>query len=539
MAGKYLYAFLLLAALNARAQDAGKPVLIKQDNKAQLQVNGKPFIILGGELGNSSASSNAYMQQIWPKLAAMNLNTVLAPVYWELLEPEEGKFDFTLVDSLVINARKYNIKVVPLWFGTWKNSMSCYVPAWVKKAPHRFMRTLDDKGRSMEILSAFHPAILEADKKAFGALMNHIKKIDSKQQTVIMVQVENEVGMLTLPRERITAADSLYRSHVPAVLTNYLQKNGQLLMPELKALWQQHGAKTNGTWEELFGISLATEEIFQAWHYAAFVNEVAAAGKRMYDIPMYVNAALFKPTQKPGDYPSAGPLPQVMDIWKAAAPSVDVLAPDFYNPDTKYWCDLYTRGDNPLFIPEIRLDSSCAAKVFYVLGHHKAIGFSPFSIENATPQQASALGKSYELLQQLMPLLSISDNREGVLFHKPDIQQQLKMGDYIITAKHDCTLGWSKSAPEAVWPATGALIVQIAKDEFLVAGTGVVCTFASASNGQVVNIESVDEGRFLNGQWKPGRRLNGDEDHQGRHLRIPEVQWDIQRIKLYNSPVRN
>ncbi|BAV08891.1 Beta-galactosidase GanA [Filimonas lacunae] len=538
MKRRYAYSLLLLwLPFCVKAQQGGMPALVKNGNEVQLQVHGKPFIILGGELGNSSSSSHAYMQKVWPRLKAMQLNTVLAPVYWELLEPEEGKFDFTLVDSLIINARKNHIKVVPLWFGTWKNSMSCYVPAWVKKDHKRFGRTLDKNGKSVEILSAFGANILEADKKAFAALLKHIKQIDAQAHTVIMVQVENEVGMLSTARETTPTANKLYQQEVPAALLAYLQQHKTELVPELQQLWKQQGYATQGNWETVFGKSDATEELFQAWYYAWFVNEVAAAGKAAYPLPMYVNAALMKSGQRPGDYPAAGPLPQVMDIWQAAAPAIDILAPDFYNPDTQYWCDLFTRRNNPLFIPEMRLDITCAAKVFYALGHYKGLGFSPFSIENANEQQATYLQNSYHLLQQLTPLITATAQKEGVLFDRKNTQQELVMGKYRITCKHDYTLGWSPGAKDSLWPVTGAIILQTAPDEFWIAGMGVVCTFANADASVVTNIESVEEGVFSNGKWIAGRRLNGDEDHQGRHIRIPGGEWSIQKVKLYNSPV--
>lgn len=535
MCRKYVYGLLLLLSLNAAAQQSGMPRLIKSGGEAQLQVNGKPFIILGGELGNSSASANAYMQKVWPRLEAMQLNTVLVPVYWELLEPEEGKFDFALVDSLILNARKHHLKVVPLWFGTWKNSMSCYVPAWVKKDAKRFQRTLGSNGRSVEILSAFNADILEADKKAFAALMKHIKQMDARAQTVIMVQVENEIGMLSLAREATPEANRLYQAEVPATLMAYLQQHKENLVPELKQLWQQQGFVAHGNWEAVFGKGYATEELFQAWYYARYTQEVAAAGKAVYALPMYVNAALIKNGQKPGEYPAAGPLPQVMDIWQAAAPTIDVLSPDFYNPDTQYWCDLFTRRNNPLFIPEIRLDMSCAAKVFYTLGHYKAFGFSPFSIENASPQTAAALRNSYDILAQLTPAIVAGGQKDGVLLDKKEPQQQLVMGNYRLTFKHDHTLSWSSGAKDSIWPVTGAMVIQTAADEFLIAGTGVVCTFAAVNEALTTNIERVDEGRFKNGKWVAGRRLNGDEDHQGRHVSIPAGDWNIQLVKLYTT----
>ena len=157
-----------------------KPEIIKgKQGGYQLKVNGKPFLILGGELGNSATSDQEEMKYIWPKLHELHLNTVLAPVYWELLEPVEGKFDFSSVDAMINQARESNLHMIFLWFGTWKNSMSCYTPEWIKKDYQRFPRTVDKAGKPSEIVSAFSENALNSDVKAFTALLNHLKSIDT------------------------------------------------------------------------------------------------------------------------------------------------------------------------------------------------------------------------------------------------------------------------------------------------------------------------------------------------------------------------
>jgi len=513
------------------------PRLVKKNTTTQLYVDEKPFLILGGETGNSSASSMDYMRPYWSKFQSMHLNTVLAPVYWELMEPEEGRFDFSLTDSLLSNASAHRLKLVLLWFGTWKNSMSCYTPLWIKKNTAKFTRTQDKNNRSMEIISAFSTTALEADKKAFAALMRHLKETDL-QHTVIMVQVENEIGMLSTAREISATANTYFNAQVPAELIAWLLKNKNNLSPELYEKWKQQQFVTKGNWAQLFGEGLATEEIFQAWYYAKFANSVAAAGKTVYPVPMYVNAALNRPGVKPGDYPSAGPLPQVMDMWRAAAPAIDIFSPDFYNPDTKYWCDLYTRNGNPLFIPEMRLEPSCAAKVFYVIGHYGAIGFSPFSIEDAAGLSETSLSKSYAVLQQLSPFILNQrfSAMEGILSDKVNRTDTIQMNDYVLTVSHDYTLGWSPLAKDSIWPVSGCTIIQTGKDDFMVAGTGIVITFASAAKQMVANIASADEVRYENGVEIKGRRMNGDQDHQGRHIRIPVGEWGIQKVSVYQSP---
>ena len=327
------------------------PHLQKKGDATQLIVHGKPFLILGGELGNSSASSMEYMAPIWPKLKAMHLNTALAPVYWELIEPEEGQFDFSLVDQLITEARQHDLKLVLLWFATWKNSMSSHVPAWVKKDQERFPRAKDDTGRSQEILTPFNDENLKADLRAFASLMKHLKDFDNRENTVVMVQVENEIGMLPSARDYHPLANAAFESPVPTGLVRYMQEHKAILAPELLNAWQKNGSKTSGTWEALFGKGLHTDEFFMAWYFSKFTNQIVEAGKAVYPLPMFVNAALNRPGRLPGSgYPSAGPLPHVMDIWKAAGPSIDFLSPDFYNPQLRHWNDLYTRQGNPLLL---------------------------------------------------------------------------------------------------------------------------------------------------------------------------------------------
>ncbi|MCX2473045.1 DUF5597 domain-containing protein [Pedobacter sp. MC2016-05] len=529
-----LFTLLTSSTLSLFAQ----PYLKQQGDIKQLYVRDKPYLILGGELGNSSSSNTDYMKPIWRKVKSLNANTILAPVYWELIEPEEGKFNFDLVNDLIANARKNDLKLIFLWFGAWKNSMSCYAPVWVKKDQKRFPRATDKNGIGQEILSPFSDNSLNADIKAFEALTSFIKKIDSSDQTVIMIQVENEIGMLPDARDHSILANAAFKKPIPVKLADYLKKNKNNLIPEFSAAWTKNGSKTIGNWEDVFGKNLATEEIFMAWNYADFINKLTRAGKAKYNLPMYLNAALnYKKEAKPGEYPSAGPLPHIMDIWKAGAPSIDMFSPDFYNPDFKYWNDLYVRGENTLFIPEIRFEQGVGAKAFYAIGHYNSMGFSPFSIENGDEKMNADIGSAYKLLDQLSPLILQHQGKKtinGILFDKANSKQEIRLGDYIFLFSHDLNLGWSGKAKDENWPITGGLIIQLAPDEFIIAGTGIVATFKPLKDNFRAGIAQIDEGVFENGKWIPGLRLNGDQNHQGRHLRIAEGDYSIQKIKLYS-----
>ncbi|MBK7257736.1 MAG: beta-galactosidase, partial [Ignavibacteriae bacterium] len=323
---------------SAGAQDVTAiPHLQKQGAATQLIVGGKPFLMLGGELGNSSASDLKYMSAVWPRLKAMHLNTVLMPVYWELIEPEEGVFDFTLVDGLIAQARANDITIVVLWFGTWKNSMSCYAPLWAKTAQKRFPRARTSDGRAVEIMTPFSKDNRDADARAFAAFMKHLRAVDGTTHTVVMIQVENEIGMIPEARDHSPEADRAFAQQVPPELLAFMQKHKAALTDELQKAWAGGGGRGAGTWEDVFGKGPATDEIFMAWHFGRYTDAVAQAGKAEYPLPMYVNAALIRPNYKPGQYPSAGPLPHLMDVWKAAAPQIDFLAPDIYFPNFAEW----------------------------------------------------------------------------------------------------------------------------------------------------------------------------------------------------------
>jgi beta-galactosidase GanA len=534
------YLVLLSAAFNFNVcccQDQ-IPFLQEKGNTTQLIVDGIPFIILGGELGNSSATTMEYMKPIWSKLKVMHLNTILMPVYWELIESEEGKFDFSLLEKLITEARKNELRIIFLWFASWKNSMSSHAPAWVKLNQEIFPRIKDNNNRSHEILTPLSENNLQADLKAFKALMGFIKKFDGKNHTVIMVQVENEIGMLPVARDYSSFTNEFFNRDVPAELINYLKLNKSMLVPELLEIWRNNGFKTSGNWEEIFGKGVYTDEIFMAWYYSSFTNKIVEAGKKIYPIPMYVNAALNRPNTEPGTgYPSGGPLPHLMDVWKAGGPSIDFLAPDIYFPDFKHWTDLYTRQGDLLFIPEHRFDNTAAAKSLFAFGHYEALGFAPFSIESTDKPENEPIGKAYNLVSQLEPIIFNNqglDKIEGVLLDKKNRDTIINLGGYELTVVHDFTFPWSAGAKEDEWPLAGGIIIQTGENEFYVAGTGIIVTFKPLNDKSLIaGILKAEEGTFENNNWVITRHLNGDQTHQGRHVRIPSGEFSIQRFSLY------
>jgi Domain of unknown function (DUF5597)/Beta-galactosidase len=510
------------------------PHLKKQGNATQLIVHGKPFLLLAGETGNSSASSVKYMDWIWPKVVKMHLNALVVPVYWELIEPQEGKFDFTLVDSIIYSARRYNMKLVFLWFGTWKNSMSCYVPMWVKTDEQRFPRAREKDGRAEEILTAFNETNRNTDANAFAELMKHIRLIDQKEQTVVMVQVENEIGMIPDARDYCGAANKSFDSPVPEEFINYLKKNKNNLTPKLYELWGKNGFKTSGSWETIFGKSLQTDEIFMAWNFAKYTNYVAAAGKKEYPLPMYVNAALIRPGYKPGQYPSGGPLPHLMNIWKEAAPDIDFLAPDIYFLNFDEWLGKFDNYGNPIFIPEAQ-NSQSIVNAFFAIAQHNVMGYSPFSIESLEDPSGNQVSNGYEVLKELTPLILDNQGKgtmAGVSLDSASQTTQIKLGDYIFYIHH--LYSWKYAAhTEGEHPRFGGMIIMVSPNEFYVAGKGLIVFFGTGEKNTIAGIGSIEEGNFDNGKWVPGRILNGDQSNQGRQVILPGDIFSIQKVKLY------
>ena len=561
---KFALAFAALIAGRCYGQAAsGVPHLQKQGTATQLIVDGAPFLAVTGELGNNTATSLENMQPIWSKLVAGNLNCVLAAVHWAQMEPAEGHYEFALVDGLIQEARRNNLKLVFLWFGSWKNGLSSYVPYWVKQDYKRFPRIQIKGGKALELLSTFGDATRDADARAYRALMRHIKEVDGQRHTVVMMQVENEVGVLRDSRDRSAPANRAFAGPVPRELMSYLQQHKDTLIPELREVWAANGSKTSGTWEEVFGpgkpdsvdmpiqttsppmspeehdrswrqLHWPVDEIFMAWNYARFVGKVIEEGKAEYNIPMYVNAWLQQPNHAwPGSYPSGGPLPQVHDIWRAGAPAADVLAPDLYLEYFDEVSERFTRNGNPLFIPET---SANAANVMSAFGKYNAIAFSPFGIERSVGPDTE-LAAAYRVISQLAPAIAAQQGKgtiTAVRMNRGDAPLNVKLGDYTL----DLTYIGAGRVPIAPEPATAgqprppqgppavqaaAILIAAGPNEFYFgAGAGglKIGFTANTPGPRIVGLGDVQEGKFVDGKWRVVRQLGGDDTGQGEILSL-------------------
>ncbi|MCX6905165.1 MAG: DUF5597 domain-containing protein [Verrucomicrobia bacterium] len=533
---------LWIAQHNVLAADFSLPCLEKSGAATRLIVDGQPFIMLSGELHNSTSSSLEYLKPIWPKLDALNLNSVIASISWELVEPEEGKFDFALVDGIIEAARQHQQRLVFIWFATWKNGDGAYTPAWVKTNWTRFPRCQHRPGVNTTQLTALAEENVKADAKAFAAVMRHIRQVDGRRRTVVMMQVENESGVMPVSRDHSPLAEEAFAKPVPAELMKYLVAHKDTLIPDLKEIWARTNFRESGTWTEVFGESengksltrvetvnpsapspqpsapmgereknnrsmgnAAADEVFQAWFIGRYVGRVAAAGKAEYPLPMYANAWLVQNQgQKPGQYPSGGPVARMMDVWRAAAPAIDLLAPDIYLDDFKAVCAEYTQNGNPLFIPEASRDERAGLRAYYAIGHHHALGFAPFGIDSLA--ETNALRDHYAVLKNLLPLLGQhlgQDTLQGFMQYREEKKVEFEIGDFRADIDY--------RPDESGKPGTG-LVVAIAPDTFVMAGVNYSIRFGGtrAKPGSTAWL-AIEAGVFRDGQWVPGRRLNGDE----------------------------
>ena len=519
---------LAAAALTAQTNPTNlAPHLEKRGAATQLIVDGRPFLMLSGELHNSTSSNLEYMQQFWTNLRALGLNSVVTPLSWELIEPKEGSYDFALVDGLIEQARHENEKIVFLWLASWKNGLSSYVPVWVKQDTRRFPRVIEH-GNPVEILSPLGVASQEADARAFAALMKHIKEIDAHDHTVVMMQVENEVGVLGDSRDHSDAANKAFDSAVPAQLTQYLDAHRTTLYPDLKDIWDANGDKTAGTWTEVFGNTERADEIFMAWNYARYIQAVAKAGKAEYDIPMYVNTWLEGDTTPPGEFPSGCPEPEVVDVWRAAGSSLDFYSPDLYDARFEMWSRRYHRNGNPLYMPETRGGAAGAANVFYALGEEAGMGFSPFAIESEA-NGTDPLGESYQAIAEVAPMLlehQAAGDVHGFVLDQDHRTVDFTMKGVTLHVSLDNSFGTRATAGFGLIMATG-------EDEFVGVGKGFRVTITARDERKKVGIAAVDEGSFEDGKWVAGRRLNGDENEQGVAWRFDSQKVRTEKLTLY------
>ncbi|KPI41699.1 uncharacterized protein AB675_9357 [Cyphellophora attinorum] len=538
------------------------PHLRQTKNSYQMIVNGKPFMMLAGELHNSSLSSAAYMSTVWPTMKHMNINTLLGSVTWEMIEPVEGQFDFSELDKVILGAREHGLHLVLLWFGSFKNALSTYAPAWVKRDVNRFPRVhvLDDdrKLKTIELVSPFNSRAWEADARAFGTLMKHLKQFDGEHSTVLMVQVENETGLLGDSRDRSRAADVAFNAPVPSDLLAHL-KSQERLHPMFEKRWPRFQATKaeNTSWEAVFGKGVAAEEMFMADAFARYVGHVAAAGRKAYNIPMYANVWLNfddpsvldlegiplgegTPTvagggAKAGVYPSGGPVPHALDIWNYHAvddTKLNFIAPDLYLHDYDWVCKQYTYRNNPLFIPEQKADAFGVRRTWLAYGTYGCMGCSPFGIDTVEldPTELAFWRRSNGLLHCMRrEILTVQADRPEDMFGfffdelkdgKPPGQWRKTFGDMEVIVDRSFVFG-------RPGPGYGIVIHQ-GEGKFLLIGSGFQTTFRSTKPESTFTGILSSEEKMVDedGKLTTLRTMNGDETRSGAFFMMPTEEPD-------------
>ncbi|UWZ84570.1 GH35 family beta-galactosidase [Occallatibacter riparius] len=503
---------LFVLSLPLFAEDA--PKVVQKDGRYALLVDGRPYLALGGQIHNSSAWPSE-LPQVWKAIAALHANTVEAPVYWEQFEAQEGHFDYSNVDQLIDGARAHNLRMVLLWFGTWKNGNMHYVPDWVKTDTTRFPRVIRPDGEPIDVLSPLSRNTLEADKKAFVALMRHLKQVDGDRHTIIVVQVENESGNVGSIRDNSPVAHREFDGPVPQDLLAIVRKSP-------------------GTWRQVFAGE--ADETFQAYHQAKYINEIVAAGKAEFAIPCYINVWLTYPAAElpqrqidtPGiGYPSGGAVQKLVGMWRALAPAIDMIGPDIYSDDSQFYRDTmnaYHRPDNPLWIPETGRGDSFGKYFFYALGEG-ALGFAPFGVDESgwnilgdEPWKAHAM--NFALIGPMDREIAQAEF-EGKLktaVEEPgQTSSEINLGDWQATVAFGFPQPDGRRAPGTKDAHAAALVAQIGPDEFLVTGIDASVSFHIPGKQPWIRsqIISAEQGTYENGVWKPLRRWNGDETDRG------------------------
>jgi len=521
--------FLMAAAGAAAASDI--PQIVKKDGRFALMVDGAPFVILGGQAQNSSNYPLA-LNKVFAAIKDMHANTLEIPVAWEQIEPVEGKFDFSYVDTLVAEARKNKVKLVLLWFGTWKNTGANYVPEWVKFNNARFPRIVSKDGKITYCLSPQGEDTLKADKSAFVALMSHIKKIDEAQRTVIMMQVENEVGTYGFARDYAPKAEALFNQPVPQLVLDHKKSPVPLA--------------ASGTWKQVYGDY--ADEYFHAYSIASYIEEIAKAGRAVYNLPMYVNNALRDPLENPvkpwkENFASGGPTYDVLDIYRAAAPHIDFAGPDIYGPESKKFSatlDRFQRPDQPLMVPEMSNASEYVRYTYLVLGRG-AIGFSPFGIDYADysnfplghkatdKTMVEPFGKIYAAfrpMERQWAKWAFEGRTYGIAEGDDRKPQSVDMKGWKATVSfREWQFGEAqyfkhiKDVPAGTEiPNGGVAIAQTGDNEFIIIGQRARVKIDHAE-GKPSMWARVEEGRFdASGKWIMERNWNGDQTDYGLNL---------------------
>lgn len=513
-----------------------------------------PFFPLGLQCCNSSAFNASEMKAFWDSVAFTGVNTVEIPVYWETFEPEQNLFCYEFVDECLRQADLYDVKVIFLWFGSWKNGTSKYAPTWIKENPGKYKRVVTYEGIVTNILSPYCRENLEADKAAFLKLVQYIEQNNRKKNRVIGIQIENEPGMMMRgDRDCGPIAETLFQEEVPDEVKSVVFHHE---LGEVTDIWKEKGALTDGCWTDLFGEKAG--EYFSVFGIASYIQELAAEAKRITDLTMIVNVWTDNVGwDEPGvDYPAGGPVSKVLGLWKMFAPDVDVVGLDNYKLDREGYlqdCQRYSKYGNPLFLPESHAwDEANSQTMFWAVGRYKAKGLFLFGPEAMYSDTGEIKPCSAEIIKSIKALVSIQSvlphfiNSGGiwaVVQEDKMTEQKICQGDAYIriffeferTDYHHGYFGTKHGK------GRGLLLRENANTYYAV-GEGINISIRQNSGilysrqrmDKYIGYKKVEEGYFdKQGRWICTRRRNGDESDYGIWVTsdVGAVKIELEEVK--------
>lgn len=444
------------------------PYLRKTNGRSELMVNGKPFIILGFQWSCDLSSDEAYVESYLPYAREMGCNTVVIPVYWRDVEPSPGNYRLEDLRKRIFACRENGLKMGVLWFGAYKNAQLWYVPDWVYRDEVQFPRVVRKNGEIFENTACpLGKNTLQRDKAAFLEVLKEIQRVDSEENTVIVVQIENEAGLL--------ATD---RCYCGTCSRRYAEEG----------------------WKEA--------EEFTATCMAEYIGELAEAGKALYPLPFYANAWLdMLRFDRPGaDYPSGGPNMKNLRIYAKKAPHLDFVAPDTYEVSYRDFtrvCRAYAEGAGALYIAEHHTgDGSRAEKnIFYALGEYAGIGFDPYCINNnedpvVTDKGAIAprIHPYIDSLRAINGALPVILEARGTPRLKGFVQED---------AEKNCLVEMGKYAFLMEYKENGrGMVIKLGEEEYVILGTGFNIRVCSRETSEMVVPSRCEWGEYgADGNW--------------------------------------
>jgi hypothetical protein len=461
--------------------------LKKLNGHTALYVDNNPFIILGLQLDCDSCYDSSTIDDLMKQIGVLGGNTAACLLYWRLIEPEEGQYDFSILESMIESAKRYDLRIVLVWFGSYKNACTHYAPDWFQNTPQKYRHAHLESGEQLRYVACPNcNESLEKDKQAVVKVFEYLRDYDTEKR-VILFQVNNESGLI--------GTDRCYCEEC-----NYLFEQGNYKATD-KAI---------------------ANEIFSAESILRYMEKIAKPAKEIYPLPCYMNAWLahHTPDHKPGsEYPSGGPVYRVLDVYMQNKKFIDFVSPDIYTPGYKDFMRIskeYCLEENPLYIAEHALGKTSRAfkNLYYALGKFSAIGFDPWAIDCAFPDvmeqplydlmQKKFSDEAYDIMESYIPVRDAmipiaerqgTENMKYFVQEESDTEYVMDFGDIIVKAQlcnpdNGCSRG---------------IVLRIDTCNFVVLGVKTIISFMD-KEGNYIRIKNSERGRFERRKFIPERR---------------------------------